>query len=209
MAKTRFDQRFFASTRGRIIQLLRRGSRTVDELAEAVDLTDNGVRGHLATLERDGIVVQTGVRRGIGKPAFAYGLTAEADSLFPKPYGPVLRQLLDELGGRLTSAELDQVMAAVGRRLAAAWLGPAGDQGARLEGAAALLNELGGLADIEERDGRVFLRGYSCPLAAAAPGHPEICHLAAALISEIVQVPVREYCDRGEQPLCCFEVMSG
>src|SRR5437899_12396588 len=62
MALTRFDQRFFASTRGRIIQLLRRGSRTVDELAEAVDLTDNGVRGHLATLERDGIVAQTGVR---------------------------------------------------------------------------------------------------------------------------------------------------
>ena len=106
MAKTRFDQRFFASTRGRIIQLLRRGSRTVDELAEAVDLTDNGVRGHLATLERDGIVVQTGVRRGIGKPAFAYGLTAEADSLFPKPYGPVLAveravQILTELQQKL------------------------------------------------------------------------------------------------------------
>jgi predicted ArsR family transcriptional regulator len=209
MAKTRFDQRFFASTRGRIIQLLRRGSRTVDELSEALDLTDNGVRGHLATLERDGIVEQTGVRRGTGKPAFTYGLTAEADSLFPKPYGRVLRHLLDEIGGRLSSRELDELMAAVGRRLAAGWPSPAGDQGARLQAAAALLNELGGLADIEDRDSRVFLRGYSCPLAAAAPGHPEICHLAAALVSEIVKVPVREHCDRGEQPLCCFEVMSG
>ena len=58
---------------------------------------------------------------------------------------------------------------------------------------------------------RVIARALisGCPLAAVAPGHPEICHLAAALISEIVQVPVREHCDRGEQPLCCFEVMSG
>ena len=38
------SQRFFASTRGRIVALLRRESRTVDELAQALDLTDNAVR---------------------------------------------------------------------------------------------------------------------------------------------------------------------
>jgi len=31
---------------------------TVEELAQALDLTDNGVRAHLTTLERDGIVRQ-------------------------------------------------------------------------------------------------------------------------------------------------------
>ena len=58
------NQRFFTSTRGRIVTLLRRASRTVDELAAALDLTDNAVRAHLATLERDGIVQQRGARRG-------------------------------------------------------------------------------------------------------------------------------------------------
>jgi predicted ArsR family transcriptional regulator len=48
------NQRFFASTRGRIVTLLRRSSHTVEELAQALDLTDNAVRAHLATLERDG-----------------------------------------------------------------------------------------------------------------------------------------------------------
>lgn len=49
-------KRFFASIRGRIVALLRRAGRTVDELTQALDLTDNAVRAHLAALERDGMV---------------------------------------------------------------------------------------------------------------------------------------------------------
>ena len=44
MARTRWNERFLASTRGRIVGLLRRGSRTVNELADEVGLTDNAVR---------------------------------------------------------------------------------------------------------------------------------------------------------------------
>src|SRR6266496_4119842 len=78
------NPRFFASTRGRIVTLLRRNSRTVEELAQELTLTDNAVRAHLATLERDGIVQQRGVRRGSGKPSYIYDLTPEAEYLFPK-----------------------------------------------------------------------------------------------------------------------------
>ncbi len=55
---------------------------------------------------------------------------------------------------------------------------------ARLEAAIAVLNELGGLAELEEREGSFFIRGYDCPLAAAVPGHPEVCRLAEALLAE-------------------------
>ena len=59
--------------------LLRRSGRTVEELANSQGLTDNGVRAHLAVLERDGIVRQRGsVRRASGgKPAYVYGLTPD------------------------------------------------------------------------------------------------------------------------------------
>ena len=103
MAAT-WDRRFFRSTRGRIVTLLRRSGRTVEGLARELGLTDSGVRAHLATLERDGVVRQRGfVRRGSGggKPAYVYELTPEAEELFPKAYEPVLRQLLDVLSGRL------------------------------------------------------------------------------------------------------------
>ena len=80
------NQKFFQSTRGRIVRLLRRSGRTVEELAQALNLTDNGVRVHLTTLERDGIVQQRGlVHRGSGggKPAYIYELTPQ-EELFPK-----------------------------------------------------------------------------------------------------------------------------
>ena len=43
-------RRFLESTRGQVVLLLRRGARTVEELAQALGLTDNAVRSHLAAL---------------------------------------------------------------------------------------------------------------------------------------------------------------
>src|SRR5215208_4719458 len=92
------DERFFASTRGRVTTLLRHGERTVEELAQSLGWTDNAVRAHLTTLERDGLVRHAGLRRGTSKPAYAYTLTPAAERLFPKAYGTLLRLLLDVLG---------------------------------------------------------------------------------------------------------------
>jgi predicted ArsR family transcriptional regulator len=202
---TRWDQRFFASTRGQVVTLLRRGDRTVDDLAQALGLTDNAVRAHLAALERDGLVTQSGLRRGGGKPAYAYELTPEAERLFPKADGPLLRLLLDVLAERLPAAAFDDVLGEVGHR-AAAGVTVAGDRLARINNAIALLEELGGLAECDETDDGFVIRGYSCPLAAAAPGHPAVCRLAAALLSDVIGVPVLERCEPGEPPRCCFEV---
>ncbi len=205
MPETYWDKRFFASTRGQIVALLRRKISTVDELAQALDLTDNAVRAHLATLERDGLVHQQGVRRGSGKPAYAYQLKPEAERLFPKPYAPVLRQLLDVLDKRMAPEEVEALLRTVGHELASGLSAAEGGIRARLEAAVAVLNELGGLAELEECDGAFVIRGYSCPLAAVVPGHPEVCRLAETLVSEVAGVPVKEHCDRGEPLRCCFE----
>jgi predicted ArsR family transcriptional regulator len=203
------DRRFLESTRGRIVALLRRSGRTVEELARALGLTDNGVRAHLATLERDGIVRQRGsVRRGSGggKPAYVYELAPEAEDLFPKAYAPVLLRLLEVLSERLGPVESEELLRVVGRGLVEGEVAASDGARARLEGAIEALNELGGLAELEEREGDVVIRGYSCPLAAVTPDHPEVCRMIEALIAELAEVPVREHCDRGESPRCCFEV---
>jgi predicted ArsR family transcriptional regulator len=199
-------QRFFASTRGQIITLLRRSSRTVDELAKALDLTDNAVRAHLATLERDGIVQQRGMRRGSGKPAFVYDLAPEAEQLFPKAYGLVLQQMLEVLSERMSADEVETLLHEVGRRIAAGWNVPSEDLRVRLEAAVEVLNELGGMAELVEDEGHYRIRGYNCPLAAVVPGHPAVCSLAETLLSELVGVPVEEHCDNAEVPRCRFTV---
>ena len=204
MAEHFWDRRWFTTSRGRIILLLRRARHTVEDLAQALELTDNAVRAHLSTLERDGLVQQHGTRRGPSKPALMYELTPEAERLFPKAYVPVLRQLLDTLAARLPPEEMEAVIQATGRHLAAGRLVPSGDQDQRLRRAIALLNELGGLAELEthETDWRMY--GYRCPLTELVPDHPEVCRLTAALLSEVVGEPVAEHCQRLEPPQCCF-----
>ncbi|MCC2629799.1 MAG: putative transcriptional regulator [Thermomicrobiales bacterium] len=146
MPPTRWDQRFFASTRGRVVTLLRDGHTTVEDLARALNLTDNAVRTHLSALERDGLVVQSGLRRGVGKPAYTYVLTPDAERLFPKAYGALLQLMLDILAERLPPEALDDLLRDMGHRLAAKQPVPVGDLRARVEDAVGVLGELGGLA---------------------------------------------------------------
>ena len=118
MKRTKLDKRFFGSTRGRIVTLVRGTRKTVNELAEELKLTDNAVRAHLLSLERDGLIRQSGVQRGTRKPHFAYELTDEAEHLFPKAYDALLNQLITVLKTRLTSKALKEVLREVGRSLA-------------------------------------------------------------------------------------------
>jgi len=208
--RTKLDNRFFSSTRGRIVTLLRGSTKTVNELAAVLGLTDNAVRAHLLSLERDGLVKQSGIQRGTRKPHFAYQLTDDSEHLFPKAYDSLLNQLIATLKGRLTPGELENVLREVGRSLAGAQdlSGDNGNMERRLKKALAALEAIGGAARIEKEDGNCFIRSESCPLAAAVAEHPEVCRLAETLLSEITGLEVREQCDREGSPRCRFEIVG-
>src|SRR3954453_17957982 len=157
MKGTQGDERFWTSTRGRIVLLLRRGSRTVNELAGELGLTNNAVRTHLIALGRDGFVHASGMRPGSRKPNTIYDLTPEADHLFPKVYGPLLHHLLDVLKQRMSPADLQEVLRRVGRRMAAEHRPAVLADGIRerAELAVSVLGSLGGLAELEGNDGKV------------------------------------------------------
>jgi predicted ArsR family transcriptional regulator len=76
----------------------------------------------------------------------------------------------------------------------------------RLHTTAGVLNDLGRLTELEERNGSFVIRGYSCSLAAIAPDHPGVCRMAETLLTELAGVLIYEHCDRGERPRCCFEI---
>jgi predicted ArsR family transcriptional regulator len=207
MEATKHDQRFFDSTRGRVVTFLRSGASTVEELAEKLELTDNAVRAHLITLERDGLVQQSGVRRGARKPHFTYSLTSEADKLFPKAYDALLNQLILVLKERLDDQNLEEVLREVGRGIAAGAVPEQQDDlASRVQTALKVLAAIGGAADVEQLEDKFIIHSSGCPLSAAVSVHPEVCQLAEALVSEIVKAPVRECCDRVGAPRCRFEI---
>jgi predicted ArsR family transcriptional regulator len=201
------DKRFFASTRGRIVMLLRAAPSTVSALAAQLQLTDNAVRGHLQTLERDGLVRQRGTRKATRKPHFAFELTEESERLFPKPYDLLLNQFLHVLKKETDPGRLQTMMQAVGSALAEEQrFEKSDDREVRIANALKVLETLGGAARIEREEGRLFIRGNTCPLAAVVCEHPEVCRMTERLISDIVGAPVRERCSHEESPKCCFEI---
>jgi predicted ArsR family transcriptional regulator len=196
------------STRGKILDLLRPKEKTVNELAATLGLTDNAVRAHLLSLERDGLVHQSGTQPGFRKPHATYALTPEAEQIFPKSYGVLLDLLLIVISRQLSPRELRAAMRAVGKRVADNHLleVKGKSRNRRIKAALRILKNLGGSATFEESDGKHFIRGHGCPLAAATSRHPEACLIAETLLSEIIGAPVKECCIHGSTPSCRFEI---
>src|SRR6266481_8869382 len=201
-------ERLFKSTRGKILNLLRARECTVNELADELHLTDNAVRAHLASLERDSLVAQSGFRPGIRKPHTTYALGPEAEQIFPKAYGRLVSLLMSIFSRQVKPRNLRAGMRLAGRRVAQEHLG--GLQGKtrqqRIDAALGILKELGGAASFREEDGKHFIYGNGCPIAAATANHPEACLLAESLLTEIIGSPVKEHCVRGPTPSCRFEI---
>jgi predicted ArsR family transcriptional regulator len=90
--------------------------------------------------------------------------------------------------------------------MAAQWTIPPGELNVRLEAAVEVLNKLGGLMERETDEETLYIRGYRCPFAAVVLEHPEVCHLAETLLTELVGVPVQEHCERTGPVPCRFVV---
>jgi predicted ArsR family transcriptional regulator len=212
MEKTKIGTRFFNSTRGQIVRLIRGSECTVEELAESLSLTDNAVRAHLATLERDGLVTQSGIRKGPRKPHYTYVLTPAAEDLFPKSYDTLLTILLQTLKERIPHAEFRAVLRDVGRNLAKNKMtrrSNGSDLKTRTREAVGLLEDLGGAPRLETKGNKLIIRSGSCPLATAVENHSEVCSVAEAFIAEVTGARVRENCNKTETPPhCSFEITS-
>src|SRR6185295_4177753 len=192
MKTATLNERFFESTRGRIVSLLRGTTATVNELTEQLGLTDNAVRAHLLSLERDGLIRQSGMQPGRRKPHFAYELTPEADHLFPKAYDALLNQLITVLKGRLSPKVLKDVLREVGRSLAARHSSVKKTSlESRARNALAVLSALGGAARLEKENGKLFISSQKCALPAEVSKHTAVWQRADKLHAKTAGAKVK------------------
>jgi predicted ArsR family transcriptional regulator len=203
---TNWVERLTGETRAKLLDLLRRSRQTITALADALHLTDNAVRTHIAALERDGIVEQVGTQRDTGgKPARVYALTPGGEELFPKAYALVLGELVEEIARVDGWERAAALLRAVGRRAASGVAAPPDREG-RIAVAAAALRSLGGDVEVQRTERGYTLQGYGCPLSAVTAKHPQVCALAQALVEEITGQPVTECCERNARPRCRFRI---
>lgn len=204
MSSNPLTRRFFDSTRGQIILLLRRRAHTVAELVEALEITDNAIRTHLTGLERDGMVRQKGERRGFRKPHLSYELTSEAEEIFPKAYEPVLNALLFAIKEQYGVEELKGLLAATGKKVLKSKSDAIPECEDPIDLAVATLEGLGGATQVEWGESQVTLRGIGCPLSGVTADHEQVCKMVEDMLEDILGHTVTQACSRSCTPNCKF-----
>jgi len=200
-------------TQRRLLELLkRRGEQSVGELADALDLAAETVRGHMNALAGRGLVARAGRRKaGPGRPEILHHLTDEAQSLFPSEEAHLLR----DLTGYLIDGGHEAVLEAFFRDRVSAQREEArgrveGLSGrARLDEVAAILSEEGFMAEVVEgRDGRPpRLRLCHCPLKEMVAVSRLPCHAEEAWIRELLgeELARRSWMPEGDRT-CSYDV---
>ncbi len=181
------------STRRHIVTLLRtRGGMTAKALSGEVGITAMGVRRHLATLERDGLVNVKMQRQKMGRPTFIYALTEQARDLFPKNYHALATQLLDAVrateGAERVSAlfaeRMNQLLQQYRPRMDGKNLGQ------RVAELAKIQDEAGYMAIWEPTDGGYLLKEQNCAIYRVACRFQEACHFEIELFRRLLDADI-------------------
>jgi predicted ArsR family transcriptional regulator len=169
------------------------GAATVPVLAEGLGLNIETVRAHLKTLVLHGLVERKGKRSsGPGRPEVVYGLTAEAEALFPRREAEVLKALASFL--KQTDREdvlgefFDRYISARRREALARVEGKRGR--ARLREAAKILSEQGFMAVVEECGDGPRLRLCHCPLRELVEASKVPCRAEVGFVRELLGEPL-------------------
>ena len=181
--------RFFESTRGKIVGALReRRSASAFDLAGVFGLSPNAIRQQLVVLERDGLIAGRSVRRGKTKPTVVYSLTAEADRYFPQRYDKMLNAVLREIRVAGGDEAVKAVFERIGKRSAERLVPPGSPPAAeeRLETLVTVLKATGVTANLQKtEDGTLILHEHTCPYTSVVAENPEACSAIHTILDAV------------------------
>jgi predicted ArsR family transcriptional regulator len=179
-------------TRGRILVLLRRhGRRSAPQLAAQLGLSVVGVRRHLTTLERDGLVQASTEKPARGRPTAVYRLTDAGGQTFPRHYDELARDAISFLegdDGRALRAFLAWRNEQLAARYAASVRGATPAE--RTRELADALTEQGFMADVEAGPDGLRLCQHNCTVEQIAAEHPGVCVSEAELFERLLGTAV-------------------
>ena len=179
---------------------------TVEALMQAVKVSRNAVRQHLAALERDGKVARGPTQPTGGRPEQTYRLTPMGQELFPRQYSWFAEMLVGELRGKLGSEAVARQFAALGRQAGRKIHdGYSGEDKAqdRIADLSAKMAELGYEARMVP--GRPEIEAQNCVFHRLALKNPEVCRFDLALLSAATGQDVEhKACMVRGDAKCCF-----
>ena len=161
------------------------------ELASQLQLTGMGVRRHLDALSAEGLVELTEcARKGPGRPASGWRLSAAGLELFPRRYDAVALDVLEDVSELAGPGAVDAVFARRTEKLVASYeaaLSDAEGLDERVAGLARIRDEAGYLAEYGKTDdGALVLTENNCAVHRVAQRYPMVCAQELALIRRVL-----------------------
>jgi predicted ArsR family transcriptional regulator len=199
------------STRNSIIQLLKKSSGlSIEELSKIINITPMGIRQHLLSLEKKGIVTYVSKKHGIGRPGFVYMLTKSADALFPKSYDKFAIEILNNIKKLEGPEKLDTIFRTnKDKQLATLKDALAGMEtvDATVNGLKNLLEAEGHIVELTRSNGDYHLKQYNCPINNIAAEFNDICKYELQLYRELLGDRVtREQNIIDGSPACSYKI---
>jgi predicted ArsR family transcriptional regulator len=187
-------------TRDRVTELLlQRGWATAAELGQTLGLSTAGIRRHLDAMAAEGLVEcrehQLKGRRGRGRPARAFTLTAAARESLPHTYdglaSAALRWIADHGGEQAVVAFAMSQLTGLEERCRSAMAEAGNDPLARAEALAGALTSEGYAAGASTIATGGQLCQHHCPVAHVAAEFPQLCEAETQVISRLVGTHVQ------------------
>jgi DeoR family suf operon transcriptional repressor len=200
------------STRNRVLRsLLLNQKRTVNELAESVDINPISVRHHVTKLEAEGLIVSEEERHGVGRPRLIFSLTPKGMEQFPQRYLQLTLRLMDQLKSNLSEKVLGTIFKDVAEVIANELTHDINLEELNLEERLELLQEVltaeGFMVNLEEEEDNFYIVEASCPYHHVGEDHPEICVVDQELIAHFVSsTPKRVECILDGDKQCKYKI---
>lgn len=202
-----------SDTRRKLLQLVkRRGSLTLNEAMDALDMARTTVREHLLRLERLELVERSTERNGRGRPSLRYEMTPKAKILFPSRDGELMGQLLAFLNREgaeeLVSTFFEDYWNERTQRVKEQLEGVGEDDlEKRLELLAEILEEEGFMPQIERGEGTITIRECNCPFLESVKQTRIPCQLEADFYEALFGIDVeREQYIPDGYSACTYEL---
>jgi predicted ArsR family transcriptional regulator len=198
-------------TREKILFLIKKnGPMSIDDLSGELHITSMGIRQHLLSLERRGLIDYMARRQGIGRPAFLYKLTEKADSLFPKSYDSFIIntfQYIEKNDGHDKIEEILKWHKSKHLKTAREAVDGMATFRDKVYGIRDFLDSEGYFADISDTNNHFLLKLFNCPIYKLASGFRVVCGYDLQLLRDIFGKDVnRESCIVEGDTSCTYNI---
>jgi len=183
---------------------------SIDDLSGELQITSMGVRQHLLSLERRGLIDYMARRQGIGRPAFLYKLTEKAENFFPKAYDAFVINVFRDIEKHDGHAKIEEIFKWRKNRLLKDAREAVDDKPAFRDKVYVLrdfLNSEGYFADLLDTDNQYLLKLFNCPIYKLAGEFKDACRYNLQLLRDLLGKEVnRESCMIQGETSCTYSI---